>query len=88
MVIIMVMRRSTLPRVMQAGEFKAKCLQAMDEVAATGESIVVTKRGRAVVQIAPVATKPKTLRGFMRGKVKTGKDIISPIRVSWNAARS
>lgn len=33
------------------GEFKAKCLQIMDEVAATGESIIVTKRGRPVAKL-------------------------------------
>ena len=87
MVTIMVMRRAAMPLIIPAGEFKARCLQAMDQVAATGEPIIVTKRGRPVAQIAPIALKPKTLRGFMKGKVKAGKDIISPIKVSWNAAR-
>ena len=31
-------------RVIKASEFKAKCLQLMDEVAASGEEIVITKR--------------------------------------------
>jgi PHD/YefM family antitoxin component YafN of YafNO toxin-antitoxin module len=33
-------------REMKAGEFKAKCLAVMDEVAATGEPVVITKRGK------------------------------------------
>ena len=32
-------------RTMKAGEFKAKCLKLIDEVAMTGEPVVVTKRG-------------------------------------------
>jgi len=28
-----------------ASEFKAKCLKIMDEVAATGEPVVITKHG-------------------------------------------
>lgn len=76
-----------MPRVMAAAEFKARCLEVMDEVAATGEPIVLTKRGKPVAQIVPVAHKPETLRGFLRGSVKSGKDVISPIRVSWKAAR-
>ena len=32
-------------RTMKASEFKAKCLKLMDEVAETGEEILITKRG-------------------------------------------
>ena len=39
-------------RVIKASEFKAKCLQLMDEVAASGEEIIITKRG-CPTQIAP-----------------------------------
>ena len=77
-----------MPRTMTAAEFKAKCLQAMDHVAATGEPIVVTKRGKPVAQLGPVVQKPKTLRGFLKGQIKSGRDIISPINVKWNASRS
>jgi prevent-host-death family protein len=69
----------SMPRTMSAAEFKAKCLQAMEQVAATGEPIIVTKRGKPVAQLAPVAKKSKSLRGFLKGSVKSGKDIISPI---------
>src|SRR2546428_3184707 len=53
-----------------AGEFKAKCLEAMDEVASTGEPIIVTKRGRPVAQIVPITQRPKSLRGFLRGSTE------------------
>lgn len=42
----------------KAGEFKAKCLQLMDDVAETGDTIVVTKRGKPVARLVPVAAKP------------------------------
>jgi prevent-host-death family protein len=73
---------------MSAGEFKAKCLKVMDEVAATGKPVIVTKRGRPVVQLAPVVTKPKTLRGFLKGRVVTRGDIIAPVDVAWDVERS
>jgi prevent-host-death family protein len=76
-----------MPRTMSAAEFKAKCLQAMEQVAATGDPIIVTKRGKPIAQLAPVARKPKTLRGFLKGRVKTRKDIISPVNVPWDADR-
>lgn len=38
---------------MGAAEFKAKCLRVMEQVAASGEVVVVTKRGRPVVHVVP-----------------------------------
>jgi peptide subunit release factor 1 (eRF1) len=35
----------------QASEFKAKCLALMDQVARTGETIVVTRNGRPVAEL-------------------------------------
>jgi prevent-host-death family protein len=70
---------------MRAADFKARCLQAMDAVAATGEVIVITKRGRPVAQLAPVATKPRTLRGFLKGSIRSGRNVIRPVGVRWNA---
>jgi prevent-host-death family protein len=37
-----------------AAEFKAKCLQLMDEVQAGGEPITVTKRGKPVATLSAV----------------------------------
>jgi prevent-host-death family protein len=44
-----------VPRTMSAAVFKARCLQVMDQVAATGESVVVTKRGTPVAQLGPAS---------------------------------
>jgi prevent-host-death family protein len=40
-------------RKVAAGEFKATCLKLMDRVAATGEPIEVTKRGKPLVRLLP-----------------------------------
>ena len=76
-----------MSRTMSAAEFKARCLQVMDQVAATGEPVVVTKRGKPVAQLGPVSRRPKTLRGFLKGRVKSGKDVVSPIDARWHATR-
>jgi prevent-host-death family protein len=39
---------------MPAGEFKAKCLAVMDEVQASGEPVVLTKRGKPVARLVPL----------------------------------
>src|SRR2546421_238174 len=47
-------------RTIAASEFKAKCLALLDEVAETKETLVVTKRGKPVVQVVPVE-EPRSL---------------------------
>ena len=68
-----------------ASEFKAKCLQLMDEVAATGEEIVITKHGRPVSRLLPYREKPKSLFGIDRGKIVILGDIMEPVDVGWEA---
>jgi prevent-host-death family protein len=36
-----------------AGEFKAKCLKLMDQVARSGVPIVITKHGKPVAKLVP-----------------------------------
>ena len=64
-----------------AGEFKARCLALLDEVAETGKQLVVTKRGKPVARVVPVAEPPGLLHS-----VKKEKDLISPIGEKWDAA--
>ena len=75
------------PAVIKASEFKAKCLQLMDRVADTGEEIVITKNGRPVSRLVPYRTKPRTLFGIDRGRIKIVGDIVGPINVEWDAQR-
>jgi len=70
---------------LSASEFKAKCLKIMDEVAASGEPVTITKIGKPVAQLGPCKTKPKTLFGIDKGMIKIKGDIISPIDVEWEA---
>ena len=72
-------------RTIKASEFKAKCLQIMDEVAATGEPVVITKRGLPVAQLTPVRRRPDTLFGALEGSITILGDIIAPIDVEWDA---
>jgi|SRR5450432_831990 len=60
-----------------AGEFKASCLAVMDDVQATGEPVVVTKRGVPVVKLVPVRGQNEIF-GFMAGEFRITGDIESP----------
>ncbi|HVY48804.1 MAG TPA: type II toxin-antitoxin system prevent-host-death family antitoxin [Minicystis sp.] len=82
------MKPSAAPRTMTAAEFKAKCLKVMDDVARTGRPVVVTKRGRPVVTLGPVAPEnPNAVIGFMRGRVEILGDILAPVDAPWDVER-
>jgi prevent-host-death family protein len=76
-----------MSRMIKASEFKAKCLALMDEVERTGESVVITKKGKPVAELVPHrASRPKAL-GLLKDRLFITGDIISPIDVEWNALK-
>ena len=70
-------------RTIKASEFKAKCLKLMDEVAESGEEIVITKHGRPVSRLAPYREKPKSLFGRGKGMIEIHGDIVEPMPAEW-----
>ena len=72
-------------RTIKASEFKAKCLKLMDEVAESGEEIVITKHGRPVSRLAPYREKPQSWFGRDRDIIEIHGDIDEPLDVEWEA---
>ena len=74
-------------KVIGAAEFKAHCLRILDEVARTGESVTVTKRGKPVAEVKAVkAVERRSVIGALQGSVIRIGDIISPAyEQRWNA---
>lgn len=68
----------------RASEFKAKCLHLMDEVAATGDDLVITKNGKPVSRLVPYFHKPDSMFGLHSGSVKSLDDLIEPVDISWD----
>ncbi|MGV3708799.1 MAG: type II toxin-antitoxin system Phd/YefM family antitoxin [Gemmatimonas sp.] len=57
-------------RSIPASEFKARCLELMDEVNATRAELVITKHGTAVARLVPVDDSAASALGFLRGTVR------------------
>jgi prevent-host-death family protein len=76
-----------MSRVIKASEFKAKCLALIDQVANTGDPIVITKNGKPLVALVAHRTPKRSPLGVWKGKVTIKGDIISPIDVEWEALR-
>ena len=74
---------------MPAGEFKARCLAVMDSVQKTKETVLITKRGRAVAKLIPADDAPAPFLGRLEGIVKITGDIESPVvpAETWDALR-
>ena len=72
---VMTMVSKMANRIVKASEFKAKCLKLMDEVAATGDTITVTKNGRPVVEVRAVERPRKSLYGRNRGRIQIVGDL-------------
>jgi prevent-host-death family protein len=68
-----------------AAIFKAECLRLMDEVARTGRPVVITKHGKPVAQLAPVAAEPASLFGYMKNTVQFRGDVVAATGEIWNA---
>ncbi len=74
-------------RQIAAGEFKAKCLGVMREVAKTGSPILVTMRGKPFVEVIPSRDQKKTkgvddFIGRLEGVMKINgdpDDLVKPI---------
>lgn len=68
-----------------AGQFKARCLALLDEVATTGRPLVVTKRGRPVAEVVPVEP-PESLAGSVEILVSE-EELIAPLDAEWDVTR-
>jgi prevent-host-death family protein len=67
-----------------AGEFKARCLKLLDEVAASGQALTITKHGRPVAQLVAMPA-PQPLFGALRGSVISAEAIVAPVDEAWDA---
>ena len=62
-----------------ASEFKARCLAILDQVCATGERLVILKRGRPVAELGPVTRdRSRYPQSELRGTVTFVGDILEP----------
>jgi prevent-host-death family protein len=72
---------ASMERQISASRFKAQCLALLDEVAETGEALVVTKHGKPVARVEPV-TPPASLEGTVTYLV-SDDELIAPLWEDW-----
>lgn len=72
-------------QIVEAAEFEAGCLRLLDEVAAGGGEIVITRGGRAVCRLVPVETPKSAPIGRYRDWIDLTGDIVAPVDAEWEA---
>ena len=68
-------------RTIAAGEFKAKCLQLMDDVNEQKLTLIITKRGKPVAELKPPTEEVDTFRPLWgrTPNIKILGDIMAPM---------
>jgi prevent-host-death family protein len=71
-------------KTMGAGAFKTHCLSVIDEVYDRNEEIIITKRGKPMAKLVPMAgIRRESVFNLWKDKVKIVGDIVSPITEPW-----
>ena len=70
--------------------FKARCLALLEDVARTGEPLLVTKRGKPLARVTSSDnSRSRSPQETLRHTVETLGDLIAPVvsPAAWNATR-
>ena len=71
-----------------ATEFKAKCLELIEEIHDNKrKAVVITKRGKPYARLVPIEQPIGPFRGCMKGSVTILGDLTEPIDVEWDALK-
>ncbi|MCU1259140.1 MAG: hypothetical protein JWO80_2025 [Bryobacterales bacterium] len=68
-----------------AADFKARCLDLMDQVKLKKTEIVVTKYGKPVAKMVPLNDEAPELFGLLGNSVTYHDDIVGPTGETWDA---
>jgi prevent-host-death family protein len=68
-----------------AAEFKARCLEFVDEVEQTRTGLVITRHRKPVARLVPILQESERFCGSLKGMVLDHGDLVSPIDVEWEA---
>jgi len=76
---------SVVMKTVKASEFKATCLRLMDEVAETGDPVIITKNGRPVSKLVPFRKPLRSLWGLHAGRLELADDLVEGTGEVWGA---
>jgi prevent-host-death family protein len=78
------MKRRPPEQAIPAGEFKARCLELMEEVRERRTQYVITKRGKPVAMLGPCDDTPSDAFGILKGSLVGHDDVVAPDPDAWS----
>lgn len=66
-------------------QFKSHCLEIIEKLQSNGQSVIITKRDKAVAKVLPIDNKKVSLFGMLKNKAEIKANILDPIDETWNA---
>jgi len=61
------------------GDFQSHCLEIIEDLQRTHQSIIITKKNIPIAKLEPLEESKNSIIGMMKGKAKITGDIIRPI---------
>ena len=74
-------RTMTIP----AAQFKARCLELMDDVSKRRQEFIITRHGKPVAKLVPIQEEEMDIFGYLKDTVTSYGDLISPVDELWDA---
>jgi prevent-host-death family protein len=68
-----------------ASQFKARCLGLMDDVAASGEVLVITKNGQPVAELHPARALRRASPFGLHPATRLTGDVLAALEEPWDA---
>jgi prevent-host-death family protein len=68
-----------------AAEFKARCLELIDEIERTNAEIVITRHRKPVARLVPMPARSSGFCGSLKGMILKERDLVSPTGEAWEA---
>ncbi len=73
---------------MAVSEFKARCLEILEQLRTSGHDLVLTKHGLPIARVVPFSAEPRALRGLLKGEIEIVGDIVqTDLSEEWEANR-
>jgi antitoxin (DNA-binding transcriptional repressor) of toxin-antitoxin stability system len=66
-------------------QFKSHCLEIIEKLQSNGQSIIITKRDKAVAKVLLIDSKKVSLFGMLKNKAEIKANILDPIDEKWDA---
>lgn len=63
--------------------FKSHCLEIIEKLQTSGQSVIITKRDKAIAKVLPMDNKKLSLFGILKNKAEIKTDILQPIDEKW-----